>query len=800
MTHFVDSLSGTLDVGGGNASEDDVAVINGLSNPPPVKVTIDDIHVRSCRLAGDGINCHFGRFHTEDLPGLLEKIQGVSCLIGHRKETVGIARFFGGSIEKRVAADPETASMKEMNFIVPKIYWMKSHSQAEDLRINIDGGIYHQASISWYFEKPVCGICGKDIRSCDHMPGKKYNGNLCFFWYEDIKEVLEGSIVYAGGHPGTGFALNNAGTAAHYKNQETVFKIKPDGRLHKEDIVPYFQNIESGSIYITGDLAMQGWTDKDIEIFPDSEVSPLVGEILPAYLAERITVHDSFPAPGACIKISSNSTLEIESIPGVSQLEEGRRPVIEKQDPSPLENDRPVNYSVLYPDSAIKKKPVEKIFDIMQFSGMNEPFIMTPHYEGIPVKLEIGTKSGEKNHIESGTDSCRIIRFELSPETSSLEYLLKPSLQKIAADAVRWNCISCEITGELLLYKGHSRIDHATLNRKEKTRKENMRIVMKVIDFRDEKTKDSEFLLERLERFAELCGNSDAVQCIPFRSSLEPNRLKNKLDAVMTRTGVAIIPMETPFDEHSNKRILSTKFVLDVEVLDAIRKHNGWVYQAGIRDNNELIHIGATHISALTCPVNDVIRVELDSMEYRDRKISWKNPRVISLRSESLSDSLASVKNLHDALNNKSRLSGKTSNSMMSDNGNDTGNGLQISLLPERSEKSLIDLLVINIHHVDMSIDGEAFCMRKDDLEKLDRGYMCPGYWQSSDPDDGSKPDQSEIRNQLNTDNGSMTILEWGKFSRTGAFAGKTLNGIYRFRQLTNGGDSRWYIEKRQRN
>lgn len=268
----------------------------------------------------------------------------------------------------------------------------------------------------------------------------------------------------------------------------------------------------------------------------------------------------------------------------------------------------------------------------------------------------------------------------------------------------------------------------------------------------------------------------------------------------MTRTGVAIIPMETPFDEHSNKRILSAKFVLDVEVLDAIRKHNGWVYQAGIRDNNELIHIGATHISALTCPVNDTIRVELDSMEYRDRKISWKNPRVIGLRSESLSDSLASVKNLHDALNNMSRLSGKTSESMMSDNGNDTGNGLQIGLLPERSEKSLINLLVINIHHVDMSIDGEAFCMRKDDLEKLDRGYMCPGYWQSSDPDDGSQPDQSDIRNQLNTDNGSMTILEWGEFSRTGAFAGKTLNGIYRFRQLTNGGDSRWYIEKRQRN
>jgi len=192
-------LSGVMLPEQTRVGEEDLAVINSLPNPPLVPVTARDIHVRRVRLAGDAIDAGYGRFRTEDLPRLLDMVQGAPALVGHRKDTLGIARFFGGE----VWTDPRTG----ITYIVPKFYWMRSHSSAEDLRINIDGGIYNEASIGFIFRRPTCSTCGEDIRRCDHIPGREYGGEPCFFYYDDIVRVTEGSLVYRGAQPGTGFML-----------------------------------------------------------------------------------------------------------------------------------------------------------------------------------------------------------------------------------------------------------------------------------------------------------------------------------------------------------------------------------------------------------------------------------------------------------------------------------------------------------------------------------------------------------------------------------------------------------------
>lgn len=188
----------------------DVAFINSLTNPPPVPVTKQDIYIRRCRLASDAVDASYGRFRTTDLSLLLDLVNGVSMLIGHNKKTAGIARFFGGSIEILDNIwNPVTLRQERISYIVPKFYWMRKHSQGEDLRINIDGGIYHQVSISWWYRRATCSICGKDMRECGHIPGRVYNNSLAFYYYDMIGEVLEGSIVFAGAQPYTGFYLNS---------------------------------------------------------------------------------------------------------------------------------------------------------------------------------------------------------------------------------------------------------------------------------------------------------------------------------------------------------------------------------------------------------------------------------------------------------------------------------------------------------------------------------------------------------------------------------------------------------------
>ena len=79
--------------------EEDTAVINRLPNPPLKPLTPADVYVRRCRLVSDAVDCGYGRFRTEDLPHVLELLQGAPMLTGHRKDGSPVARFFGGGIE-----------------------------------------------------------------------------------------------------------------------------------------------------------------------------------------------------------------------------------------------------------------------------------------------------------------------------------------------------------------------------------------------------------------------------------------------------------------------------------------------------------------------------------------------------------------------------------------------------------------------------------------------------------------------------------------------------------------------------
>jgi hypothetical protein len=185
-----------------------------------VELTVDDIYVRKVRLAGDKVDAFGGRFRAQDLPKLLKMVIGLPLLIGHRKDTLGVARFFDGEIEHYEGG----------NYIVPRFYWLKKHSQAEDLRISLDGGLVTEASLSFSFRKPTCSVCGEDIRTCIHRVGKTYLGTseTCFYYYDDIVRVNEGSLVYRGGEPGTGFELNLKENGFSVKEK---FQLKYQGRL-----------------------------------------------------------------------------------------------------------------------------------------------------------------------------------------------------------------------------------------------------------------------------------------------------------------------------------------------------------------------------------------------------------------------------------------------------------------------------------------------------------------------------------------------------------------------------------------
>ncbi len=88
----------------------------------------------------------------------------------------------------------------------PDVYVLRTKENA-DFILNIEGGVYRETSIGFSFKTPECSVCQRDLRTCDHVPGRNYGEALCHYVMRDVLEVIEGSVVPAGSQ-GTGFVPN----------------------------------------------------------------------------------------------------------------------------------------------------------------------------------------------------------------------------------------------------------------------------------------------------------------------------------------------------------------------------------------------------------------------------------------------------------------------------------------------------------------------------------------------------------------------------------------------------------------
>lgn len=219
---IIQLLSGPVSGQTTSTESDDLAQINSLANPPLTTLQEHEIHVRRCRLAGDAMDAHFGCFRSHELERLLKLTHGAPALVGHNRSSLAVARFFGGSVEEFAGH----------HYIVPKFYWPKAHSGAEDFRVLLDTGIINEASIAFTFEQPSCSVCGKDIRECEHEPGTMYGLRMCHYFYDGVDKVLEGSFVYRGAQPNTGIVSEISAPFGVAKKQKSV-KVILNGRVYE---------------------------------------------------------------------------------------------------------------------------------------------------------------------------------------------------------------------------------------------------------------------------------------------------------------------------------------------------------------------------------------------------------------------------------------------------------------------------------------------------------------------------------------------------------------------------------------
>ena len=179
-----------------NYSDEHINMINKFSK---VDLKRSDVYIRSMWLANDIIDSYYSRFNEKTLGDLAALTPGAPVLIGHQKEGLPIGKQF-----KAVKTYRDDGHW----WLRTWFYFPKDMNHSENLERGIQTGLYDECSISWTYREAICSICGKDIRGCEHIPGKKYvtdagEAKLCWWESEGIEQVLEASFVYKGGQVGT---------------------------------------------------------------------------------------------------------------------------------------------------------------------------------------------------------------------------------------------------------------------------------------------------------------------------------------------------------------------------------------------------------------------------------------------------------------------------------------------------------------------------------------------------------------------------------------------------------------------
>jgi len=151
-------------------------------------------------LCHNQVDRHFSRFPDEELEMVNRLTPGRPLMERHDlRGSLPRGRFF----DSRLHRDGDRL------YVRPMAYVLRTGAN-QDFIANIEGGVYRETSIGFSFQTPECSICGKDLRLCDHEPGRTYGGRLCHFVMRGVLEVIEGSVVPAGSQ-GTGFVAVRAG-------------------------------------------------------------------------------------------------------------------------------------------------------------------------------------------------------------------------------------------------------------------------------------------------------------------------------------------------------------------------------------------------------------------------------------------------------------------------------------------------------------------------------------------------------------------------------------------------------------
>jgi len=202
----------TMDAG---VTDDDLKIINTLNrNGPLRKLANDDIQTRSIIILGEEPTSK-SSIHPEgilnnrkitSLSTVAKLLPGSPMMVGHRLDKTPWGRTYKAAV--RVGQPGYKGS------VVKEAYWFMNDPEGQAIARKIDGGIWAEGSISYWFKEARCSICHKPMASfsfsgmngkiprCAHKIGEKdlETQQICYWYPYSVQMVAETSYVFKGAY------------------------------------------------------------------------------------------------------------------------------------------------------------------------------------------------------------------------------------------------------------------------------------------------------------------------------------------------------------------------------------------------------------------------------------------------------------------------------------------------------------------------------------------------------------------------------------------------------------------------
>ncbi len=164
----------------------------------------DEVYAFSLILCDNEVDRDYECFTVDALRKLQTLFLGKTGIFDHNpKGENQSARVFETSVLRDETRRTKTGDI--YHCLKAKAYMVRGEKNKE-LMLEIDAGIKKEVSVGCSVASSVCSICGKDHRidSCEHRPGTRYDGKLCYILLDEPTDAYEFSFVAVPSQVGAG--------------------------------------------------------------------------------------------------------------------------------------------------------------------------------------------------------------------------------------------------------------------------------------------------------------------------------------------------------------------------------------------------------------------------------------------------------------------------------------------------------------------------------------------------------------------------------------------------------------------